>query len=107
MKKSIYATPCGLYCGTCPELEKSCKGKPCMECSGEMFWGTCELYKCCVEKHKLEHCGLCDEFPCKLFLEHNDPSLTKEEAERQNKARRKELRERAKIGTEKWVEKFK
>lgn len=39
-----YATPCGLYCGNCPELEKSCKGKSCMEQKGEMFWGTCELF---------------------------------------------------------------
>ncbi len=28
-----------------------------------MFWGECDLAKCCFAKG-LEHCGKCDDFPC-------------------------------------------
>ena len=103
MDKTKYATPCGLYCGTCPELKKACKGKPCIEHDGEMFWGKCDLFECCVHKKELEHCGICDKFPCKLFINHNDPSLDPKVAKRENLKRQKELKERAKIGTKKWV----
>lgn len=64
------------------------------------------MVKCFVNKKKLEHCGLCDEFPCKLLLNHNGTSLSKEYAIKSNKKRQKELRERAKIGTKEWVKKF-
>ncbi len=29
-----------------------------------MFYGTCEVAKCCSEKN-LAHCGLCGDVPCK------------------------------------------
>ena len=106
MDKAKCAAPCGLYCGTCPELDKACKGKPCVDHNGGMFWGKCDLYECCVKKKKLEHCGLCEEFPCKLFINHNDPSLSKEEAEKANKERQEKLKQRAKVGTKEWVKKF-
>jgi len=28
-----------------------------------MFWGECDLAKCCIAKG-LDHCGKCEEFPC-------------------------------------------
>ncbi len=53
---------CGLYCSECNYREKmNCPG--CIAAKGKMFWGECELAKCCVGK-ELQHCGKCDEFPC-------------------------------------------
>jgi len=53
---------CGAYCGTCEWRPKtSCPG--CLALGGKMFWGTCEVAKCAVDKG-LEHCGLCPEVPC-------------------------------------------
>ena len=63
--KTHLAAACGTYCGTCNFLRKSCAG--CLAQKGQMFWGTCERYHCCVETHQLEHCGWCDEFPCHWF----------------------------------------
>jgi len=59
------ATPCGLYCGECLYYEKPCKG--CVLSGGKPSWGKCKTYACTTEK-KIEHCGECGEFPCKLFL---------------------------------------
>ena len=42
---------------------------------------VCPLYDCCVNKKRLEHCSLCDEFPCETFVGLRDPSLNEEEAE--------------------------
>ena len=106
MNKSSYATPCGLFCLDCKHLKTSCKGKPCMMHDGKVFWGTCEIYNCCVKQKKLEHCGKCEEFPCKLFLSYTDPNLTPKEAEAENKRKQKALRRRAKIGTEAWVKEY-
>ena len=94
--KAKHEAPCGLCCLDCSEYEKSCKGKTCFEQKGEMFWGKCDLFECCVNKRRLKHCGLCDAFPCKLFISHNDPSLSKEEAKKENKRRQEVLRERLK-----------
>ncbi|MDD3647621.1 MAG: DUF3795 domain-containing protein [Candidatus Dojkabacteria bacterium] len=95
MKDKKLETPCGLYCLTCPEFEKSCEGKSCKEHDGKMFWGDCKLFECCVHKKRLEHCGVCEEFPCKLFINHNDPSLSREEARKENERRQEVLRKRA------------
>lgn len=32
----------------------------------------CALRACCVEERGLQHCGLCLDFPCQLFLSHAD-----------------------------------
>ncbi len=53
---------CGAYCGDCGWKESTnCKG--CQACGGQMFWGTCEVALCCIEKG-VTHCGLCSELPC-------------------------------------------
>jgi hypothetical protein len=101
------ATSCGLYCGTCEYLQQQCKG--CGYIEGRPFWTSqmeltcCPLYDCCVNKKHLEHCGLCDEFPCALFLEMRDPSLNDSEAEQALQARQAALLKRKEIGTENWV----
>ena len=102
------AAACGLYCGTCGYLGDKCGG--CGNIEGKPFWtlqysvDVCPLYGCCVDGKSLEHCGLCSDFPCKLFLEMRDPSLSDEEAEKALQDRKNELITRAKIGTQKWLE---
>ena len=102
------AAACGLYCGVCEHLRDKCDG--CGQIKGKPFWAeqfgveVCPLYDCSVNKHNLEHCGLCDEFPCKLFLEMRDPSLSDEHAEKALQDRKNELITRAKVGTLRWLE---
>jgi hypothetical protein len=66
--------PCGTYCELCPFYQHkqapSCPG--CGSLQGRPFWGACKLYACVVE-HGVEHCGLCQEFPCDLFVDQYDP----------------------------------
>ena len=98
-------TPCGFNCdnGKCMHYtgkkQPQCPG--CVVCSGKPFWGECKLYKC-AQEHKVEHCGLCDEFPCDLLPTHFDPDnpYGKEEAI----FRIGQLTIRAKIGTKKWLQ---
>ncbi len=53
---------CGAYCGTCEWRPKTdCPG--CLALKGKMFWGTCDVATCAVNKG-LDHCGLCPEVPC-------------------------------------------
>ena len=76
---------------------------------GKPFWtaqipiGVCPLHDCCRNLKKLEHCGLCEEFPCDSFLELRDPNMTDEEFERYLDERHKSLIRRTEIGTEKWL----
>lgn len=101
------APVCGFYCGTCKYYVKACQG--CGYVKGKPFWTAqmkveiCPLYDCCINKKHLEHCGLCDEFPCKVFTGFYDPSLSEEEAKRSILARQNELLRRKEIGTEKWL----
>ncbi len=63
---------CGAYCGVCDWKEKTgCKG--CQTHKGDMFYGTCDVAKCCTSKGYL-HCGVCPELPCeKLEAAFNNP----------------------------------
>lgn len=67
-------TVCGHDCSYCPAFrgtaDNKCPG--CNEAKEGPWWGSCKLYNC-VEKHEVEHCGLCDEFPCDLQVGHFDP----------------------------------
>ena len=98
---------CGVYCGNCEHLVNKCQG--CGNVQGKPFWTTqfgveiCPLYGCCVNRKQLEHCGLCDEFPCELFNSLRDPSLSDEEAEKVLQERQKNLSLRKEIGTEAWL----
>lgn len=98
-------SPCGHVCdsGKClfflGKKSPLCPG--CIKCAGNPFWGECKVYKCAAEKN-IEHCGLCEEFPCQILPEQFDPSNPrgKEEAI----FRIGQLAIRAKIGTKKWLE---
>ena len=102
------AAVCGLYCGDCEYAGDKCGG--CTNIEGKPFWvsqfglATCPIYNCSVNKHEIEHCGLCDEFPCEMFKTLRDPSQSDEEAERALIEKRSSLLLRKEIGTEAWVE---
>ncbi len=102
------APVCGIYCGTCEYLGRTCRG--CGEERGKPFWTTkvnievCPLYDCCVNRKHLEHCGWCEELPCPTFTSFHDPALSAEEAKAAVKARQKGLLHRKEIGTHRWLE---
>ena len=101
------AAACGLYCGDYEYLQENCQG--CNQVEGKPFWTeqldmeVCPLYGCCVDQRELEHCGLCDEFPCELFISLRDPALSDEEAEQSLRQRQQDLKRRKEIGTEAWL----
>jgi len=99
MNKKLIA-PCGTCCGTCGFLDQ--KEKPsCSGCgyqNGELFWGKCRLYACA--KDKVEHCGLCEDFPCDLFVNQFDPAHGQKSAF----IRAGLLVYRKRVGTEKFIE---
>jgi hypothetical protein len=107
MPTTHLAPVCGIYCGDCQFLGKNCEG--CGKALGKPFWteqmpsGICPLYDCCVNQKKLEHCGLCDDFPCKTFLDLRDPSMSDEEYKKSLVTRNDSLKKRARIGTEQWL----
>jgi len=104
MKKD-YKIPgyCGIICDRCGfytgEKSPSCPG--CLVCASKPFWGICKTASCAISKN-VEHCGLCEDFPCTLLPEQFDPSNQrgKEEAI----FRIGQLAIRAKIGTKKWLQ---
>ena len=101
------APPCGIYCGACEYLDVQCRG--CGYQRGRPFWTShmdievCPLYQCCLDRERVEHCGLCPEFPCPLFHQFRDPSLSEEEAERAVLERQDTLLRRIEIGTDAWL----
>jgi len=109
MSDKNLAPVCGIYCGTCEYFEKQCQG--CGNVKGKPFWtkfmkvDICPMYDCCLKK-KVKHCGLCDGFPCNIFMgmEANDPNMSSEQAEKSAEKRKNELIKRKEIGTEKWLE---
>ena len=102
------APPCGIYCGDCEHLGDDCRG--CGYVAGKPFWTSamnlqaCPIYDCCINYNHLEHCGLCEELPCKSFLELRDPALSEAEFQESLHNRQKELGQRREIGTDKWLE---
>ena len=57
---------CGKYCGTCDLYALGeCRG--CAYQLGLTKHGECAIFQCCIVEHGLEHCGLCDNFPCQIF----------------------------------------
>jgi Protein of unknown function (DUF3795) len=102
------AAVCGIVCAGCEYLGESCSG--CGNVEGKPFWTqqfqveVCPLYDCCIRIKGLEHCGMCEELPCKTFRELRDPSLSPQEAEASMFARIEELRGRRDMGEDAWLE---
>lgn len=103
-----YAPVCGIYCGNCPFLGQKCKG--CGYLDGKPFWtsqlpsGVCPLHDCCRNKKGFEHCGQCDEFPCKAFLDLRDPDMSDEEFRKSLEQRKNALKRRTEVGTKEWLQ---
>lgn len=89
------AAVCGRYCGECDAYEQNtCCG--CAYQLGRTCRGECPIFDCCIAQRGLEHCGLCIDFPCQVFLSHAPPL----EVARLYKA----LRRRAEVGTPAWLD---
>lgn len=89
------AAVCGRDCEWCDALQDGlCCG--CGYQLGQTRRGACALFQCCVVERGLEHCGLCVDFPCQVFVSHAPPL----EVARLYKA----LRRRAEIGTIAWLD---
>lgn len=103
---AIITCPCGLICNNCEYYNNDgkiqCPG--CHNEKGKPFWGECEVYLCANMK-KVEHCGLCDEFPCDAIINQFDPNIPK--GAQEAIFRIGLLTIRAKIGTEDWIKEIK
>jgi hypothetical protein len=92
------AAVCGRYCGTCDAYQ----GDDCCGCAyqlGSTRRGECPVFECCILERGLEHCGLCLDFPCQVFVSHARPL----DVARLYKA----LRHRTEIGTDAWLDEHK
>jgi len=109
---SIKYPPCGRLCDS-----ETCEGKKlglcqgCTESEGSPVGciksehpqeyqdiKVCPIWKCSQEK-KVEHCGQCQEFPCKIFLRWYDPKNGKKSVLPYIGL----LLIRKKFGTEEWI----
>lgn len=96
------APPCGLFCGdACDDYAKGwCHGCgcDCGKCHGLSGRDWCEVFQCSHEKG-LEHCGLCNEFPCTKTV-----GLCFDPVWDSHRPLVENLKLRARIGTKRWVE---
>ncbi len=61
----MFESRCGVRCNSCERREKvNCKG--CTNITVPFWGGKCGVKSCCEEKH-LDHCGLCEVFPCDML----------------------------------------
>jgi len=67
-----FAAVCGRDCALCDaQQEGACFG--CAYQLGCTRRGECPVFACCVAARGLEHCGLCLDFPCQVFVSHAAP----------------------------------
>jgi hypothetical protein len=89
------AAVCGRNCELCDAYrDLGCCG--CGYQLGETRRGECAVFHCCIAERGLEHCGLCPDFPCQVFMSHASPL----EVTRRYRA----LCRRTEIGTIAWLE---
>jgi len=104
---SDLASACGIYCGDCEFHKEICPGCPVV--AGKVFWteiegvehDSCPIYECCVIEKGLEHCGLCPDLPCEVYMDLVDPNDPVADVHKQVNIR--ELRRRKEIGTCAWL----
>jgi len=97
-------SPCGTICDTCPWFNGAKKIK-CQGCQQkEPFWGRCATYEC-ANKHGVEHCGLCEKFPCDTLINQYDPNNPK--GPQAAIFRIGQLAIRTQLGTKEWLKKRK
>ena len=72
---------CGTDCSACPLLGHPCIG--CNKACGKVFHmpegRPCDIYACCVNKHRFATCASCDQVPCQIWRDTRDPSMTDEQ----------------------------
>jgi hypothetical protein len=88
-----WAAVCGRNCDDCAEAHESCKG--CAYQLGFPHAAECAVFRCCAVERGLEHCGLCPDFACQVFLALDTPL--------QSAKRYRALARRAEIGTDAWL----
>lgn len=61
----MFESRCGVLCNDCQRRDQvNCSGCTQME---RPFWGgECGVKTCCEGKG-LDHCGLCEQFPCQML----------------------------------------
>lgn len=60
----MFESRCGICCEQCQRRQGvSCRG--CVRMDKPFWGGECPVKSCCEEK-RLDHCGVCPEFPCAL-----------------------------------------
>lgn len=60
---------CGIDCGLCPRYYTAGVSK-CPGCGGDRFEALhppCGIKTCCMQKHGLEVCSQCEEYPCSKY----------------------------------------
>lgn len=92
--KRRFAAVCGRYCLACQAARDNCRG--CAYELGRTDSGDCLIFQCAVVEHGIEHCGLCPEFPCALYLQIKNG--------RDREALIESLSRRHEIGTERWLD---
>lgn len=61
----MFESRCGVECNSCEKKSQGiCKG--CLNIDKPYWGGECEVKNCC-EGRKLNHCGECPEFPCRML----------------------------------------
>ncbi len=94
MRRKLAAV-CGRYCGECDAYQNGlCCG--CGYQLGQTHRGECAVFRCCVVERGLEHCGICLDFPCQVFIGHAPPL--------QIAQRYRALCDRAEMGTLVWLD---
>ncbi len=80
----MLTSACGLICTDCNFYNNPCKG--CFKVKGKTFWakdhlekGICILFECSVNTKNFEHCGKCNELPCKKFYDLKDPNISEKD----------------------------
>lgn len=61
----MFESRCGVPCNSCDRKEAvHCKG--CLHMDKPFWGGDCAVKTCCESK-KLDHCGVCPDFPCDML----------------------------------------
>ena len=96
---------CGIYCGACPSLNKSCLGCRTEEKRGQKRkskWG-CKIRTCCHNEKNLDFCIECEVYPCKNLSKLKNSHLEDERFDYRHQMFYNLVRIE-KIGLEEWLE---
>lgn len=78
-------SPCGVKCNECKDYQQTCQG--CRAIAGKVYWvqyvnqTVCPIYDCSINQKQYTDCGKCQNLPCQIYYDTQDPSTTTEEHE--------------------------